>query len=189
MKLLEWGESIRPIAVMAFAGEGAAKAGDHCRFCKARHTCRARADAMLATVADMPKGDHLSDLELAAIYPRLDEITRWANDLQAYTLSRAESGIKMVGLKLVEGRSVRSWSDEEQVVTTLLKAGVDPDAAYTRKLITITAAEKLVGKKEFAELLGHLTIKPPGKPTLVSVEDKRSEISNHEMAVSELLSS
>ena len=53
----------------------------------------------------------------------------------------------------------------------------------------ITAIEKLVGKKKFAELLGDLITKPPGKPTLVSATDERPEISNHDLAVSELLSS
>lgn len=187
--LLAWGELIKPIAAQAFNGEGQAKAGEHCRFCKAKNTCRARADEMLATAADLPKGDHLSDLELAALYPKLSEIGKWANDLESYCLSRAESGVKMVGLKLVEGRSNRTWSDDTEVKAALEAAGFDQEDYITTKLQGITAVEKLVGKKEFAELLGHLTTKPPGKPTLVSIEDKRPEISNHDMAVSELLSS
>lgn len=189
MRLLAWGETIKAVAAQAFAGEGTAKPGDHCRFCKARHTCRARADAMIAAVADMPKGDHLLDTELAALYPKLDEITRWANDLQSYALSRAESGVKLAGLKLVEGRSVRTWTNDAAVRNALTDAGYDEEDFITTKLAGITTVEKLVGKKEFAGQFGHLTTKPAGKPTLVSVEDKRPELSNHDMAVSELLES
>lgn len=44
------------------------------------------------------------------------------------------------------------------------------------KLQTITALEKLVGKKDFAEIVGEYIEKPQGKPTLVPVSDKRPEI-------------
>ena len=48
---------------------------------------------------------------------------------------------------------------------------------YRQQLLTITAMEKLMGKKAFAEILGDLVVKPEGKPTLVPVSDKRSELS------------
>lgn len=39
--LRAWGESIRPIARMAFEGKGEQKPGDWCRFCRARPSCEA----------------------------------------------------------------------------------------------------------------------------------------------------
>ena len=36
--------------------------------------------------------------------------------------------------------------------------------------------ERLMGKKRFQEVLGKLVIKPPGKPNLVPVGDKRPAI-------------
>ena len=47
---------------------------------------------------------------------------------------------------------------------------------YKRSLLTITAMEKLMGKKQFSEILGDLVVKPEGKPTLVPVTDKRPEL-------------
>jgi hypothetical protein len=189
VKLLEWGESIKPIAQAAYDGIGDAKSGEHCRFCKARHTCRARATSMIAAVGDMKKGDHLNDDELAALYPMLSDVVRWANDLESYCLTRVEGGNKLRGLKLVAGRSTRRWADEGAVIAKLTDAGYSPDQYSSTKIEGITAIEKLVGKKKFAELLGDLITKPPGKPTLVPETDQRPEISNHDMAVSELLSS
>ena len=40
-ELTAWGESIRPIAQLAYEGKGAQKAGDWCRFCPAKPVCRA----------------------------------------------------------------------------------------------------------------------------------------------------
>lgn len=179
--LLAWGESIKPIARMAFAGEGSAKPGDHCQFCKARHTCRARFEMNLnlakVEFGDMPKGAELTDSELAEIYPQLDGFVRWANDLQSYCLTRAEAGEKLAGLKLVEGRSIRKIKDELAAVTRLRETGMDDYEFMNMKLKGITELEKTLGKQRFTEVLGELIVKPAGKPVLVTEADPRPELS------------
>ena len=50
------------------------------------------------------------------------------------------------------------------------KAGFDP---YEKKLLGITAMQKLLGKSRFDELLTAYIEKPQGKPTLVPDSDKR----------------
>ena len=47
-ELEDWGESIKPIAKLAFEGKGEQKAGDWCRFCRAKPVCKACADEALA---------------------------------------------------------------------------------------------------------------------------------------------
>ena len=47
---------------------------------------------------------------------------------------------------------------------------------YKQSLITLTEMSKLMGKKQFEEILGDLIIKAPGKPTLVPSTDKRQAI-------------
>lgn len=47
-ELLKWGESIKPIAKLAFNGEGEYVPGEYCRFCRAKSLCRARADHYLS---------------------------------------------------------------------------------------------------------------------------------------------
>lgn len=53
------------------------------------------------------------------------------------------------------------------------KTGHDP---CEHKLLGVTAMTKMLGKKQFDELLGPLLHKPAGKPTLVPVGDKRPEL-------------
>lgn len=49
-KLLHWADTIlKPIAEIAIKGEGEFKAGQHCKFCKVKATCRKRAEYNLAT--------------------------------------------------------------------------------------------------------------------------------------------
>lgn len=47
-ELTAWGESIKPIAKLAYKGKGEQKCGDWCRFCKAKPVCKACADEALA---------------------------------------------------------------------------------------------------------------------------------------------
>ena len=58
---------------------------------------------------------------------------------------------------------------------TVKKAGFDP---YERKLLGITAMQKLLGKSRFDELLSAYIEKPQGKPTLVPESDKRPVMNN-----------
>lgn len=51
-ELEEWGESIKPLAKMAFEGKGEQHPGDWCRFCRAKPVCKACADEALALVRE-----------------------------------------------------------------------------------------------------------------------------------------
>jgi hypothetical protein len=47
-ELISWGESIKDVAKMAYEGKGEQKAGDWCRFCRAKPVCKACRDEALA---------------------------------------------------------------------------------------------------------------------------------------------
>ena len=120
----------------------------------------------------MPIG--LQEVEVAAILGRVDELIAWANDVRDYALQKSLSGTQYPGFKVVEGRSVRKYTDEDAVAATVEAAGYDP---YEKKVLGITAMTSLLGKKQFDEILGGLVMKPPGKPALVPETDKRPAIS------------
>ena len=170
--LLEWAETIlAPTAILAFKGEGEYRAGDHCQFCGAKASCRKRAKYNLEMARyDFEVPSELTDEEIAAILPRIDELIAWGSDVKEYALRQALSGTHYPGFKVVAGRSVTKYTDEAIVAAAVLAAGEDP---YEKKLLGVTAMKQLLGKKRFDEILGGLTHKPPGKPALVPESDKR----------------
>lgn len=125
----------------------------------------------------------LSDEEIGAILKQAAEVAEWAGDIRSYAQTEAvEHGKKWAGWKLVEGRSNRRYKDELAVAKALTEAGYEEAVLYERKLLSITAMEKVVGKKNFGELLGDLVVKPAGAPTLVEESDKRPELKSAESA-------
>ena len=170
--LLEWADTVlAPTAQLAFKGEGEFRAGDHCQFCSVKATCRKRTEYNLEMARyDFEVPSELTDDEIAAILPRIDELIAWGGDVKEYALQQAVAGTHYPGFKVVEGRSVTKYTDEEAAAAAVKAAGEDP---YERKLLGITAMKALLGRKRFDEILGGLTFKPPGKPTLVPESDKR----------------
>lgn len=170
--LLNWAENeLRPKAELAAKGEGEFCAGEWCTFCRAKVKCRARAEACLKLAQyDFRLPPELDDMEIEVILESLDRLTSWANDIKEYALNTALQGKQWEKFKLVEGRSVRKYTDEEKVAEVVKSAGYDP---YERKVLGVTAMTKLLGKAKFEEVLNGLIHKPHGKPTLVPLSDKR----------------
>ena len=179
-ELLTWAtDVVVPAAEAADRPDAPTHAGEHCRWCPAKAVCRTRAEANLALARyDFAKGDLLDPEEIGEILKQADELAKWVGDIQAYALEQALAGQHYDGWKLVEGRSTRKYADEIKVVEALEKAGFKEAMLYERKLLGITAMEKLVGKKKLAETLGDLIIKPEGKPVLVTEDDKREAINS-----------
>ena len=119
----------------------------------------------------------LTDQQIAELLPELPGLIAWAKDVQEFALDQALKGTHYEGYKVVEGTSRRKITDETKAAGALVSAGFDYDSIMTTpKLQNITFLEKLVGKKDFAEIVGEYIEKPQGKPTLVPVSDKRPEL-------------
>lgn len=176
--LQKWGSEIFEAgAKKALAGEGEYAAGDHCRFCKARFTCRERANEYLRLAQmEFREAPLLSEEEIAEVLAKADALKKWAEEIYTYAQNEAVvNHKKWPGFKLVLGRSNRKYTDEEDVVNAAKAAGYTDIFKYT--LIGITEMEKLMGKKKFAEILGAFVYKPEGKVTLVPESDKREAVS------------
>jgi hypothetical protein len=184
--LKQWGEDVLvPRAEMAFKGLGEFVAGDHCRFCPGRNICKTLADYQLELAKyEYAPANTLTPDDVAAILRREKEFTTWLKGVTEYALDQAVNhGAKWPGYKLVEGRSNRVYTDETTVAARVKDAGFEPYKPL--EVLGITAMEKLLKPKTFKELLADLLDKPPGKPTLAPVEDKRPEINSLDTAVAD----
>lgn len=172
--LYEWANSeLTQKAQLAYEGQGSFSCGEWCRFCKAKAECRERAEANLALARyEFQTPALLADEEIAGILDKVDALTAWAADVKEYALRQAVSGTAFPGWKLVEGRSNRKYTSEAAVAAAVEGAGFDP---YERKVLGVTAMQKMLGKTRFEELLAPYIEKPQGRPTLVRSSDKRSE--------------
>ena len=182
-ELNEWAESVvKPAASLAYAGEGEYKAGDHCRWCLAKGNCRARADENLKAIAyEFQEPALLSNEEIGPILHIAGQLQSWVKDVQEYALEQALRGEKIPQWKLVEGKSKRFITDTKKAAALLTEAGYSEDKLYKpRELRAMTALEKAVGKKNFAEILGDLITKQAGKPTLVAETDSRPGLNSAE---------
>ncbi|MBU4541789.1 MAG: DUF2800 domain-containing protein [Firmicutes bacterium] len=171
-ELLQWADDVlAPAARLANKGDGEFESGEHCYFCKAKATCRKRAENNMELARyDFEKPATLEDEEIEAILLKVDDLVSWASDIKAFALQAAISGKEWAGWKLVEGRANRKYIDETVVADAVVAAGVNP---YEQKLLGITAMTSALGKKQFEEVLGQLVCRPQGKPTLAPESDKR----------------
>ena len=174
-ELLQWADEIlSPAAQLAAKGEGEFKAGKHCRFCKVKATCRKRAEYNLELARyDFEMPANLEDTEIEVILSKADELAAWCSDIKEYAFQQALNGKQWNGWKLVEGRSVRKYINEDAVAETVKNAGYDP---YEHKVLGITAMTRMLGKAKFENLLSSFIEKPTGKPALVPKSDKRPSI-------------
>jgi hypothetical protein len=172
--LKAWAEKeLKPKAKKAYDGEGEYLPGEWCTFCRAAVKCRARAEEKLKLAqSEFKLPPLLTDSEIEEVLSKLSDLTKWANEIIAYATDAAVNhGKEWHGFKVVEGRSVRKYKDED-AVAEVAKANGYKDI-FRQSLITLTEMERLMGKSKFENILGDLIYKPPGKPTLVPLSDKR----------------
>lgn len=178
--LLHWAQTqVVPTARLAIEGKGEFKAGDHCRFCKARHTCRKRSEYFMELAKrDFKEADLLTDEEIADILPVAQNLAKWVEDLLAYATAQAENGKTWPGYKLVASVTKRKYTNDADVIRACTEAGFTN--IYKTTLLGISDLEKAIGKKTFKDVVDPYVFKPEGKPELVPLSDRRKPISSAE---------
>lgn len=181
--LRKFGDDVKRIAKICLSPDAPRVPGNkQCQWCKAKATCKAlqqHAENVLMKDFDSMNSlptepDILTDEQLRFALDNKKLICGWFDAVEHYVLDKLNCGENFIGYKLVEGRSTRKWSDEKEVADELFY--LLGDDSFVKKLITAPQAEKIIGKKKTAELLGKFIVKPVGKPVLVPESDKRNRI-------------
>lgn len=150
-----------------------------CRWCPARGNCMALSRHCLSVAGfdllDDTMKPGLSPEHIGSILANLDLIAKWAEAVKDKASEMLRDGDEIPGWKLVMGkRGNRAWTSDKDAEAVLSAVG---DAAYTRQLITPTAAEKLkksgvIASKMWDDLQSLIT-RAPASPTLAPASDKR----------------
>jgi len=179
-ELLEWGETVKIKAQQAFIGVGEYHAGDWCQFCRANGMCKAQADQQIgafddfAAAVEQPAG-LLTPEQISEVLKRGKTLTDWFGSVQKVALDLILQGTKIPDFKLVEGRSLWAWTDQDKALETLEAAGIERALIYDTVPKTLAQLRKMLGEAKFKELVGQFAYKPQGKPTLAAADDSRKE--------------
>ena len=178
--LQAFGEYVKERAALALSGEGEfCPDAKTCKWCRAKASCRARAEKNVAMAFDAGKLPPLISTEEAGRYLSIGEdVAKWLDDLQEWALKECLAGKEVPGWKAVEGRSTRVWTDMDQAFDALARQGIDGTLLYERKPLTLAQVEKMIGKADFQAYVGKYVVKAAGKPTLVKTSDRRPAITN-----------
>lgn len=171
-----WGNTVLKVqAEKAFKGEGEFVSGEHCKFCRAKGSCRARTETNLKKYEEAKNTAILSNSELGQVLQKTEGLADWVNELKETALSLLLKGEEVEGWKAVEGKSNRKITDTDKAFEILKANGFEEALLYERKPLSITGLEKLTGKKKLTEIIGDYIEKPKGSPTLAKQSDKRKE--------------
>ena len=189
-ELLAWGEYAKPLAKLAFAGQGEFNPGEWCRFCNAKAICMKRVYQALHMVeTGFASPDVIDDSTIAGIYKILPLVKEWTKNFEDYVLAQAMRGQKIEGFKLVHGRRpARAFRNTDEAELVLTRAGYTSDQYMTEpKLKSVSDLEKMLGKSAFKALLGEQVVQGEGALTLVPEDDRRDEYSSADADFADLV--
>jgi len=178
-------------AQQIIAGDkGVFRPGEACKFCPATGICMKYATQGLEAISDEPVDVVLAQEKIAL--PQPEALTReqrqrviasrktmeaWLEAVEDQEMAELMAGAPPMQFKLVEGKSNRQWKDEEAAKQLLRNHLIAEQTNPPGALISPAQAEKLLKGIElstkFENRFANLIVKPPGKPSLVPVTDKR----------------
>lgn len=175
--LNKFGEFVKEKAEEALAPGAKRIAGyKQCEFCAAKASCSALDKFTQEIISldfdnlDKANSESITDERVKLILDNKKLIELFLSAVENKTFERLVAGEKIIGYKIVEGKSNRKWTDDAEA-KLIEKLG---DEAFEKSLIGITAAEKKLNRKE----VNDLTYKPAGKLTLASESDKRPAVTS-----------
>ena len=194
--LVEWGNDVlKPAAEATLDPEAPlVPGGKQCKWCRAKDFCPAFAELTLShavagfkdeTAVAHPLKlvdvDGLTNEQVGFIMEHIELFKAFPKMIEARAFAEIERGNHIPGQKVVLGqKGNRRWQDEKAerkaqkaMQAHLREAGKSISEVWSKKLISPTGAERLLGKKAYNELLDDLVERPEGKPALVPEDDKR----------------
>lgn len=179
--LLKWGEWVKERAALCLKDDAEFNPSEKaCQWCAHKADCVALQKHTEQIIMsefenlDLPSPE---SVDVENVLKNKTLIESWLKAVEQVVFEKLNNGEHVDGFKLVAGRSVRKWGDEQIAITELTEK-YDEDKLFSKKFVTVPQAEKLIGKSKFSAEFGDLVVKPDGKPTLAPASDKRPAIND-----------
>lgn len=178
------------------------KAGSWCRWCPGAAVCpeiskKSLSEARIVFAPENPEPEPVVLPALSSIDPKklskvlsaAEKIETWIAAVRAHAFQTAQEGKKIPGWKLVQKRSIRKWTDVDQVAP-LFRKMLGSEAFSTPELLSPAQMEKTVkrvyvkekgGDKCLALIAENVTNESSGL-TLVDDSDPREEYNSIQKA-------
>lgn len=168
--LEEWGMHVKPATEVKPGAK-------QCRWCAKKGTCAAIRQQVIDLFETVQPVGEADDAALASVMAKADMIEAWIKAIRGETERRLLEGHAVPGWKLVAGKKgARAWSDATAVEDILKNSmRLRQDEMYDMKLISPTAAEKVLKPKQYERLAEFITQKS-GSPSVAPESDKRPAI-------------
>jgi len=163
---------------------------ENCKWCEASPFCKSYADHNLEIAklefADFAKTKNefsksllevnsLTPEQLSNIMKHGKALEQWIKSIAEYAIEEMKRGTQVPKFKLVYGRSIRAWEDQDLVHKLLEEHGVGDEDIYTQKFKSPTQMEKTLSPDEW-EMIKDQVFKPTGKVTLAPETDGRKAV-------------
>lgn len=173
--LIKFAKFAKKMAKEALSDNPRRIAGDkQCNYCPNNPTCSTLTGQISGLLGDNFKEKVIIDTKekIQEVWNNRKHILKYIENVENKILDDMLKGENYEGLKLVESRKNRTYNEDAE---NALYCELGDGAFQTKKLISITEAEKLVSK----ELIDNITYRPQGIPIVVDFKDKRPEINNN----------
>lgn len=128
-----------------------------------------------AKTAPPDNATEMTPEQLKAAYDKLPELRQHIAMIEKAVYSALHKGVKVPGLKLVEGRpGNRTWTDAKAAGEAWVDAGYEESLLQKEVMLSPTEADKTLTKEQLAVLDPFVTRKP-GQPSVAPEDDKREE--------------
>jgi hypothetical protein len=176
--LLEFAGILQTAALATEDENALLVAGDHCRWCPAAGVCVKLKDvAEVAPLDQFAQGTAYDPAALADSLGRIKALKGWIKAVEDFALSELQRGSVVPGYKLVDKKAIRQWGDEDEARRALLGDGrLEDEIIEPAKLKSPAQIESVLGKKDFAALVGDYVVAPSSGVTYAPESDKRPAV-------------
>jgi RecB family exonuclease len=193
-ELFDWvTETVIPAIKSANSDDPIYKASiEGCRWCHYAGDCRHQAELALNIALNEYDGEimsvnklegkdphKLSDAEIGSLMEALPFLNEWIAGINFAVLQRLKAGATIPGYKLVQGKTNRTWGQDEKETEKILRSvfKMKVKDIFKKKIQTPTQIIKLFkNQKDKLEKLNNYITKPEGRPTVAPESDKRLAI-------------